>query len=175
MQPATAFRLAMLENGFQPVLTDCKRPVEPAWNRTSIGTAEVMAWDRSACRSTGLRLEGDLAAIDVDVVDADLVDALARAFDQRFPALFAHGFVRHAGGPKEAWFARVDEPFGRIASRRWYRGSDPDDPATAKHQVECFGSGGTRHIGVDGPHAYDRVGNDISRYQFAGAASPATR
>ena len=66
--------------------------------------------------------------IDVDVSDA-AVDALAGALDQRFPELFAHGLVRHAGGAKEAWIARVEEPFRRLASRRWYRGSDPDDPA----------------------------------------------
>jgi len=85
-----------------------------------------------------------------------------------------HGFMRHAGGPKEAWIARVDEPFRRLASRRWYRGNDPDDPAEPKHLVECFGSRGTRHLGVDGPHARDRAGNVVSYYQFVGGASPAT-
>jgi hypothetical protein len=51
---------------------------------------------------------------------------LADALDARFPALFADCLVRHAGGPKAAWIARVDEPFRRLASRRWYHGSDPD-------------------------------------------------
>ena len=116
--------------------------------------------------------------IDVDVKDAGLVDALADALDARFPELFAHGLVRHAGGPKEAWIARVDEPLRYIASRRWYRGSDPDcdpdDPAVPKHQVECFGSLGTRQFGIDGPHAR-AAGKVTSVYQFTGGASPATR
>ena len=112
--------------------------------------------------------------IDVDVSEAALVDALASAFDQSFPELFAHGLVRHAGGPKEAWIARVDVPFVRLASRRWYRGSDPDDPAVPKHLVECFGSLGTRQFAIDGPHTRDRQGEVISTYQFAGGASPAT-
>ena len=133
----------------------------------------MLSWDRSALTSTGLKLDGDLAVIDVDVKDAGLVDALAGALDQRFPELFAHGLVRHAGGPKEAWIARVDEPFRRLASRRWYRGSDPDDPAVPKHMVECFGSLGTRQFAIDGPHAR-RQGEVISTYQFAGGASPAT-
>ena len=81
--------------------------------------------------------------------------------------------MRHAGGPKEAWIARVDEPFRRLASRRWYRGSDPDDPAVPKHMVECFGSLGTRQFAIDGPHTR-RQGEVISTYQFAGGASPAT-
>jgi hypothetical protein len=113
--------------------------------------------------------------IDVDVSETALVEALADAMDERFPALFAHGFVRHTGGPKEAWFARTDMPFQRLASRRWFRGDDADDPAVPKHLVECFGSLGTRQFAIDGPHARDRRGEVIDTYQFAGGASPATR
>ena len=113
----------------------------------------MLSWDRSALLSTGLKIDGDLAVIDVDVSDAGLVEALAGALEKKFPDLFAHGLVRHAGGPKEAWIARVDEPFRRLASRRWYRGNDPDDPAVPKHMVECFGSLGTRQFAIDGPHS----------------------
>ena len=60
-----------------------------------------------------------------------------------------------------------------VASRRWYRGSDPDDPAVPKHMVECFGSLGTRQFAIDGPHTRTN-GEVISTYQFAGGASPAT-
>jgi hypothetical protein len=139
MHERTAFRLAMLANGFQPVLNDCKKSIEKGWPRRTVDEAAVLAWDRSALLSTGLKLDGDLAVIDVDVKDAGLVGNLADALDKRFPALFARGLVRHAGGPKKAWIARVDEPFRRLASRRWYRGGDPDDPAVPKHLVECFG------------------------------------
>jgi hypothetical protein len=173
MQARTAFRLAMLANGFQPLLNDCKRSIEKGWPTRIVDEAEVLSWDRSALTSTGLRLDGDLAVIDVDVSEAALVEALAGALDKNFPKLFVHGLVRHAGGPREAWIARVDEPFRRLASRRWYRGSDPDDPAAPKHMVECFGSLGTRQFAIDGPHARDREGNVISRYVFAGGASPA--
>ena len=174
MQARTAFRLAMLANGFQPLLNDCKRSIETGWPTRVVDEAEVRSWDRSALTSTGLKLDGDLAVIDADVADAGLVGALAGALDKRFPELFMHGLVRHAGGPKEAWIARVDEPFRRLASRRWYRGSDPDDPAVPKHMVECFGSLGTRQFAIDGPHARGRGGEVCSVYQFAGGVSPAT-
>src|SRR4051794_14194382 len=173
MQPRTAFRLAMLANGYQPLLNDCKRSIEPGWPTRVVDAAEVLTWDRSALTSTGLKIDGDLAVIDVDVGEASLVTALAGALEARFPALFTHGLVRHAGGPKEAWIARVEEPFRRLASRRWYRGSDPDDPAVPKHMVECFGSLGTRQFAIDGPHVR-RQGEVISTYQFVGGASPAT-
>jgi hypothetical protein len=173
MQERTTFRLAMLANGYWPLLTDCKRAIEPGWPNKIVDTAEVLAWDRSALASTGLRIDGDLAVIDVDVSEADFVDALASTLDQRFPALFGYGLVRHAGGTKEAWIARVEEPFRRLASRRWYRGSDPDDPAVPKHMVECFGSLGTRQFAIDGPHGKNR-GEVTSCYQFTAGASPAT-
>jgi hypothetical protein len=173
MHARTAFRLAMLENGYWPLLNDCKRSIEPGWPIKRPDATEVLSWDRSALTSTGLKLDGDLAVIDADVSSVELIDALAHALDQRFPELFARGLVRHAGRPKEAWIARVDEPFRRLASRRWYRGSDPDDPAVPKHLVECFGSLGTRQFAIDGPHSR-RQGEVISTYEFAGGASPAT-
>jgi hypothetical protein len=173
MRPHTAFRLAMLRNGFQPLLNDCKRSIEKGWPSKRVDEAEIRSWDRSVLTSTGLKIDGDLAVIDVDVSEAELVEELARAVDARSPELFAHGLVRHAGGPKEAWIARVDTPFRRLASRRWYRGSDPDDPAVPKHLVECFGSLGTRQFAIDGPHTRVR-GEVVSTYRFAGGASPAT-
>jgi hypothetical protein len=170
MHTRTAYRLAMLRNGYQPLLNECKRPVEKGWPTKIVDEAEVLSWDRSAFDSTGMKIDGDLAVIDVDVEDAELVDGLAGALESRFPELFARGLVRHAGGPKEAWIARVDKPFARIPSRRWYRGSDSDDPAVPKHCVECFGSLGTRQFGIDGPHNH----RDGSTYQFVNGASPAT-
>ena len=53
MQERTAFRLAMLANGFQPLLNDCKRPIEKGWPRRIVDEAEVLSWDRSALESTG--------------------------------------------------------------------------------------------------------------------------
>src|SRR5215467_3944074 len=144
MRACTQFRLATLDNGYWPLLNDCKRPIEKNWQKKRPDKAEVLSWERSAFTSTGMKIDGDLAVIDVDVSEAGLVEELAGALDRRFPELFARGLVRHAGGVKEVWIARVNEPFRRLASRRWYRGSDPSNPTVPKHMVECFGSLGTR-------------------------------
>jgi hypothetical protein len=51
MQERTAYRLAMLKNGFQPLLNDCKRPIEKGWPKKIVDEVEVLAWDRSALAS----------------------------------------------------------------------------------------------------------------------------
>jgi hypothetical protein len=161
----------MLENGYWPLLNDCKQPIEKGWQKTRPDRIEVLSWDRSAFTSTGMKIDGDLAVIDPDIRETALIDALAGALDKRYPELFARGLVRHAGGVKEAWFVRTEEPFRRIYSREWCRG-DPKDPAVITHRVECFSSRTTRQFGVDGPHTRER-GMVIHAYSFAGGASPA--
>jgi hypothetical protein len=171
MQARTAFRLAMLDNGYWPLLNDCKRPIEKNWQKKRPDRAEVLSWDRSTFASTGMKIDGDLAVIDADIREATPIDALAAVLDRRYPELFARGLVRHAGEVKEAWFARTETPFRRIYSRKWCRG-DPKGPAEITHRVECFGSRGTRQFGVDGPHTREN-GVAIRTYSFAGGASPA--
>jgi hypothetical protein len=171
MQEHTRYRLNVLDNGYWPLLNNCKRPIGKDWQRKRPDRAEVLSWDRSAFASTGMKIDGDLAVIDADIREAALIDALAEALDKRYPELFARGLVRHAGGVKEAWFARTEKPFQRIYSRKWCRGN-PKDSAAITHHVECFGALGTRQFGVDGPHTR-KHGVVIRTYSFAGGASPA--
>ena len=72
MQARTQFRLAMLENGYWPLLNDCKRPIEKNWQKKRPDRVEVLSWDRSLFASTGMKIDGDLAVIDVDVNEAAL-------------------------------------------------------------------------------------------------------
>jgi hypothetical protein len=167
MQARTVFCLAMLENGYWPLLNECKRPIEKNWHKKRPDRAEVLSWDRSVFASTGMKIDGDLAVIDADIREPALIDTLAKALDTRYPELFARGLVRHAGEVKEAWFARTETPFQRIYSRTWCR-SDPK----ITNRVECFGSRRTRQFGVDGPHTREN-GAVIRAYSFAGGASPA--
>jgi hypothetical protein len=176
MKERTAFRLAMLRNGYQPTLNDCKRAKQTGWPRHVVDEAEILEWDRSIYASTGMKVDADLGVFDVDVPDASLVVRFGDLINARFPELFMHCLVRHAGGAKEAWIARVTTPFTRRASRKWYRsGEDPENTETLKYQVECFGSLGPRQIGVHGPHARNRAGEVVSVYQFTDGASPATQ
>jgi hypothetical protein len=172
MQVSTQFRLDTLGNGYWPVLNDCKRPVLKGWQKQRPTETEILSWDRSLFRSTGVKIDGDLAVIDADIREKALIDALIDALDERYPELFVHGLVRHAGGVKQAWFVRTEEPFRKIYTRKWTRG-EPDDPKAEPQHVECFSARTTRQFGVDGPHT--REGSEIIRvYQFVDYASPAT-
>src|SRR5262245_57752087 len=172
MQACTQFRLAMWDNGYWPLLNECKRPIETNWQKKRPNRAEVLSWDRSIFRSTGMKIDDDLAVIDADIREKALINALIDALDERYPELFVHGLVRHAGQVKQAWFVRTPTPFRSIRSRKWTRG-DPADPEAETQHVECFSSRTTRQFGVHGPHT--REGGKIIRvYQFVDDASPAT-
>ena len=53
MHERTAFRLAMLANGYWPLLNECKKAIEPGWPKRRPDEAEILSWDRSALLSTG--------------------------------------------------------------------------------------------------------------------------
>jgi hypothetical protein len=172
MKERTIFRLAMWDNGYWPVLNNCKRAIITGWQKQRPDRAEILSWDRSTYLSSGMKIDGDLAVFDADIPEKALIDALIDALDERYPELFVHGLVRHAGEVKQAWFVRTEEPFRKICSRKWTR-DDPDDPQAEPQHVECFSSRTTRQFGVDGPH--NREGGKIIRvYQFVDDASPAT-
>ena len=65
--------------------------------------ADVMAWDRSRLATTGLKIDGDLAVIDVDVLEPALVRALAEGMDKSSPSC-----SRAAGAPRRRHQGGVD-------------------------------------------------------------------
>jgi hypothetical protein len=149
MNERTIFRLAMWDNGYWPVLNDCKQAKLSGWQKKRPDRDEILSWDRSTFSSTGMKIDGDLAVIDADIREKAVINALIDALDERYPELFVHGLVRHAGEVKQAWFVRTKEPFGKIYTRRWTRG-DPDDPKAETQHVECFSSRRRGNLGSMG-------------------------
>ena len=90
----------MLANGFQPLLNDCKRPIEKGWPRKIVDEAEVLSWDRSALASTGLRLDGEPLLIAYEFIE-DL-RTIRRAFGE-VPALGDQTSTRQASQLVAAW------------------------------------------------------------------------
>ena len=98
MKACTAFRLAMLSNGFAPLLDNGKRAVETGWPKQRVTEADVLAWDRCLPATTGMRIDGDLAVIDVDVDETAFIEALAEGVDRQ-----GRRALRPAGVAALAW------------------------------------------------------------------------
>jgi hypothetical protein len=169
LKAVTTFRLRMLAHDFWPVLNRCKVPTLPGWQRARPTEAEIISWNRSAHSSTGMKIDRDLIAIDIDADHAQLVAALMSAIGAKYPELLACGFARRSTGAKRALFCRYEgAPFARAASWKWRCPGDE----TATLYVEIFGSRGARQFGCAGPHSRDKFGNILTTYRFEGA-SPA--
>jgi hypothetical protein len=83
MKERTIFRLAMWDNGYWPVLNDCKRAKLSGWQKQRPDRDEILSWDRSTYLSTGMKIDGDLAVIDADIREKALINALIDALDER--------------------------------------------------------------------------------------------
>ena len=168
-------RLQLLENGYSPIPNLDKRCFMKDWPRLQVTPELVHQWKRRERRftATGLRIEGGLAVIDIDVnAGQDFVDEVAATIDGVVPGLSAAALVRYGKGTKEAWFVRTSESFSRIHTRRWLPvGAGPD---AETYCVECFGGLSARQFGAFGPHTVDENGEVVVRYSWDGDASPAT-
>jgi hypothetical protein len=165
-------RLKMLRNGYVPLLNKGKRPMHRGWQNMRVDEATIMEWQHSTLPTTGVRVEGGLAVVDIDVTtdNADLIEGLARRAETIIlPKILTKGLVRLSTGHKAAWFCRVAGPlFPRLASRLWMRpGDEPDDGDALSARVEIFGGGSSRQFGAFGAHTI-KDGVVISSYSWAG-------
>lgn len=172
MNTQTETRLQALRNGFSPIPNLDKRCFMEGWPTVPIDEATIMRWDRNRrWQATGLRVENGLAVIDVDVnLNEEIATALVRVMaDAGVPDT---ALVRFGKGYKEAWFIRVDEPFGRMHSRRWRMpNAGPDDDT---HCIEIFGGASPRQFGAFGAHTVDeRTNEPLILYDWEGGRSPA--
>ena len=152
----TERRLQLLALGYHIIPNKMKIPAVPGWNTPEwlaeeMTPARVRGWAKRfpGANTTGVRIEGGLVVIDIDVDDPlsfslmHRIAAIAPEVSQRAPGRF--GASEH----KIALFCRLEgEAWTRIASRK-YNG----------HQVEIFGGQPTgkgnasRQFGVYGPHS----------------------
>ena len=175
----SAFRQRLRANGYTPLANRDKRCVLPGWPKIEVTDQLIDKWSHRNLffQATGLRLDGDLVAIDIDVNDTDFVEALFWAVKPEIPTIadaLMRGTRGDPFGAKEAWFVRCAEPFTRLATFRYlFPGAslDDDEPETA--QVEVFGAGGRgRQFGAFGPHTIDSDELVTREYEWLEGRSP---
>jgi hypothetical protein len=154
----TLVRRRLLANGYTPLANKDKMCVLPGWSDMHVDDAQIDVWSRQLkWRATGVRVERGLAVIDLDVNDAEAVEAIIDAIPAEIWSILQDAPVRRGKGAKEAWFVRLEDgeqPFYRLASAG-FRQEEGDETV---HRVEIFaGEGGGRQFGAYGAHT---VGDD---------------
>lgn len=165
----TDVRRRMLANGYVPLANKDKMCVLKGWPDLHVDEAQIDAWSQQLkWRATGVRIEGGLVAIDLDVNDDDAIDAIVDAIPADIWSILQDAPVRRGKGAKEAWFCRLadgEEPFYRLASAgfRQFAGDE------TVHRVEVFaGEGGGRQFGAYGAHTVDDRGDVAVAYSWSG-------
>ena len=164
----TRIRRALLANGYAPLANKDKMCVLHGWSDLAVDEALIDKWSRELkWRATGVRVEGGLAVVDLDVNDAEAVDAIIEALPEELWSKLATAPVRRGKGAKEAWFCRLtegEEPFYRLASAGFRRELGDE----TVHRVEIFAGDGGRQFGVYGAHTVGEDGEVAVSYRWAG-------
>lgn len=154
----TAIRRQLLANGYVPLANKDKMCVLPGWPGLPVDEAQIDVWSRQLkWRATGVRVEGGLAVIDLDINDAAAIDAIVDAIPAEIWTRLQDAPVRLGKGAKQAWFVRLaegEEPFYRVASGGW-RASE-DDETVQRAEIFACPNGG-RQFGAYGAHT---IGDD---------------
>lgn len=169
LEEATALRLKLLENGYEPIPNRDKRTFFPGWPHIELTRDEILSWQRRFRRdlATGLRLANMQAVVDVDINDEKAADAVYGEMCEAVPRLTSVNVLERGGkGYKIAMFCRTAELFSRIHSRRWLPPGASGDAETAC--VEIFGGASHRQFGAFGPHTRLDNGDVTVEYEWNG-------
>lgn len=160
LERQTQIRRQLLANGYSPVPNYDKRCFMPARNDVVIDEAMIDRWSQQSKNlSTGIRVEGQLVAIDIDIDDVAAIEAVVAAIPDDLWAKLQDAPVRQSSArTKEAWFVRLadgEQPFSRLTSAAFHHPDDPAGQDGTTHRVEIFGGESGQQMGVFGAHTRD--------------------
>jgi len=140
-------RLKSFANGWPVIPAAAKARLLKNWPRLAISEKAIRDWDnpKSGTRDlpgTGVRVEGLMLVIDLDITIPELMERLRERLRARWPELRG-ALVRSSGGVKLALFLQVSEPVGFRHTARYGDGD----------HVEVYGSLATHYFAIEGPHS----------------------
>lgn len=164
----TAIRRKLLANGYTPLANDDKRCMLKHWPQIEVTPALIEEWaDKLRYQATGVRLDGALTVIDIDIDDADIIDEIIERLPDELWDRVGAAPERRGKGAKLAWFVRCNDPFQRFASMAFARpDEDPEGEGVDLHRVEVFGPKAVRQFGAYGAHTMVR-GQATVEYRWA--------
>lgn len=162
----TRIRATLLKNGYSPLANRDKMCVLTGWPGLVVDEARIEEWSgQLRYVATGVRVEGRLVVVDLDIDDDAVLDALWESLGDDLRAVLDSAPTRFGGGVKMAMFLRLasgETAFGRMVSQAYSPvGSD------GTQRVEVFASGAPRQFGVYGPRSHDASGAVATEYRWA--------
>jgi hypothetical protein len=144
-------RLLLLRNGYTPLPNRGKPPVLKDWPSIEVTPEMIAEWPETP--TTGVRVDGSLLVIDIDV-DAALADEILKNLPAALREKLDAAPERRstASAYKRALFCRTAAKISRLSTGQW---GDLGDKTG--HTVEVFGSGSPRQFGVYGAHTVEGV------------------
>lgn len=168
----TAIRHKLLENGYVPLANECKKCTLKNWPHLEVDHDMIDDWSaREAFRTTGVRMEGDLVALDFDINDDDMLDAIWAEVEAQDAALYKKLEtlpLRAGGGAKVCLFARLETgKLDKLWSKGFYKPGERDKNGDLQRLEVFTGSGSeSRQVAVYGAHTI--VDDEIKvRYRWA--------
>lgn len=126
-------RLVELGYTVLPIKPGSKRPDIKDWPRHATTGADVVKWYSNGRAQHGVGINArNTPAIDVDVLDPEVAQAMSDAIDQIFPGVSL--MTRTGLAPKFLIPFRSDEPFRKLSSQTYTDGKND-------HKVEILGDG----------------------------------
>jgi hypothetical protein len=172
----TAIRHRLLDNGYVPLANVDKRCMLRGWPTLEVDHDLIDEWaEMRAFRATGVRMAGDMVALDFDIDDDDMLDRIWAAVEKSEPGLFdvlQEMPMRGGKGAKICLFGRLETgKIDKLWSKAYYApgARERDGTGAVLQRLEVFtgsGSGGARQVGVYGAHTVVN-GEVVVSYRWA--------
>lgn len=151
----TKIRRGLLARGYVPLANVSKVCVLSDWPRLDVDEAMIEEWSgQRRYLATGVRIEGQMLALDMDIDDAGVLDAIWRQLPGELKDRLDAAPCRFGKGEKFALFLRLAAGEKKVG-RQISQGYAPPDRPDKLMRAEAFDSAKPRQLGCYGPHSFD--------------------
>lgn len=151
----TKIRHGLLARGYVPLANVSKVCVLSDWPRLDVDEAMIEEWSgQRRYLATGVRIEGQMLALDMDIDDAGVLDAIWRQLPGELKDRLDAAPCRFGKGEKFALFLRLAAGEKKVG-RQISQGYAPPDRPDKLMRAEAFDSAKPRQLGCYGPHSFD--------------------
>ena len=147
----TDIRLQLLANGYRPLPTAAKVAFMKGWPDMIVDERKIAKWplfgpNSQPATTTAIQLRGNMLAIDVDVTDEGVSEAVWDLMCKHFGKMMNEAGVRDSGSAKFMVMVRTERPYNMWKTAKF---ADKDGN---ENMVEVYGGASTRYFSCYGAH-----------------------